>query len=519
MPKDYSIGYKFKGDASGYKRAMVEMNQSTKQFANTMAETKKTLIGSAAALAVLRFSVNSMKLAAEAEGIRTAFMRLGDSRKILEEIRIATRGVIDNEELMGLAIKAQNFNIPLKDLAKMLEFSSTRAVTAGKSISEFADKFVTGVGRRMPKSLIELQISAADAKAMFSHSGLGGVLEYVNGQLEKMGDVADTSTIRFGKFSAAIGNLKQSWGDFLNNTELVKKSIEGISFALQNIADRGLLNTLFEGKNSHLAVFKKNQGGGYLDRLLEKSKWDVDRNGNAIIPPPNAIPKPVQDLSLLKKAADEAAKALERLKTANEKIWSGSAMKETEKYFMSTSNIGASTHAKQTKGGLATWGWGRTGAIEGEQKSIEDANNGIIEGIQIVNSLQSAFESLFANTGNGFKGMAESFGNALKQMAAEMAAKAAIFGILTLLTGGTGALAGWAGKVLGGASFGKFMGFAGGTNFAPGGLSMVGERGPELVNLPRGSQVIPMGNQGINIQVAGTTRIRGRDLEIAWRRI
>jgi hypothetical protein len=31
----------------------------------------------------------------------------------------------------------------------------------------------------------------------------------------------------------------------------------------------------------------------------------------------------------------------------------------------------------------------------------------------------------------------------------------------------------------------------GGTNFAPGGLALVGERGPELVNLPRGSQVLP----------------------------
>ena len=34
-------------------------------------------------------------------------------------------------------------------------------------------------------------------------------------------------------------------------------------------------------------------------------------------------------------------------------------------------------------------------------------------------------------------------------------------------------------------------GFANGTMSAPGGLAMVGERGPELVNLPRGSQVIP----------------------------
>lgn len=40
-------------------------------------------------------------------------------------------------------------------------------------------------------------------------------------------------------------------------------------------------------------------------------------------------------------------------------------------------------------------------------------------------------------------------------------------------------------------------GFAKGTNFAPGGIAIVGERGPELVNLPRGSQVVP------NNQLAG----------------
>jgi hypothetical protein len=33
--------------------------------------------------------------------------------------------------------------------------------------------------------------------------------------------------------------------------------------------------------------------------------------------------------------------------------------------------------------------------------------------------------------------------------------------------------------------------FAEGTNYAPGGMAIVGEKGPELVNLPRGSQVIP----------------------------
>ena len=36
-------------------------------------------------------------------------------------------------------------------------------------------------------------------------------------------------------------------------------------------------------------------------------------------------------------------------------------------------------------------------------------------------------------------------------------------------------------------------GFASGTDYAPGGLALVGEQGPELVNLPQGSQVLNAG--------------------------
>ncbi|SFN02444.1 hypothetical protein SAMN05216573_10768 [Bradyrhizobium sp. Rc3b] len=57
--------------------------------------------------------------------------------------------------------------------------------------------------------------------------------------------------------------------------------------------------------------------------------------------------------------------------------------------------------------------------------------------------------------------------------------------------------------------------FAAGTNSAPGGLSIVGEKGPELVNIPRGAQVIPndvlrsgVGGGGITVH-AGSVNIQG----------
>lgn len=85
---------------------------------------------------------------------------------------------------------------------------------------------------------------------------------------------------------------------------------------------------------------------------------------------------------------------------------------------------------------------------------------------------------------------------------------------------GAGALAAAAfNKVLGAI---KVPGFAQGTKFAPGGLAIVGERGPELVNLPRGSQVTP--NNQLQRAMGGDAgfilshKIQGSDLVIVLER-
>jgi hypothetical protein len=59
--------------------------------------------------------------------------------------------------------------------------------------------------------------------------------------------------------------------------------------------------------------------------------------------------------------------------------------------------------------------------------------------------------------------------------------------------------------------------FAVGTRNAPGGMALVGERGPELINLPRGSQVIPaaqtsnmLGSNASGLEIYGI--LRGQDI-------
>ncbi len=92
-----------------------------------------------------------------------------------------------------------------------------------------------------------------------------------------------------------------------------------------------------------------------------------------------------------------------------------------------------------------------------------------------------------------------------------------------------------AGAIAGGIAAGLFTraigaigvkGFAKGTNNAPGGIALVGEQGPELVNLPAHSQVIPsprtsrMLNDlgGGNSSLSGEFTVRGTDLVLVLER-
>lgn len=133
-------------------------------------------------------------------------------------------------------------------------------------------------------------------------------------------------------------------------------------------------------------------------------------------------------------------------------------------------------------------------------------------------SIKAALESLsFAANDNAdkmgvstvriaesFKDMADKTLNALSQMANAIKGGGFldILGAVINLGMQLGSIGIFGKGVQGRINAPKVPGYANGTNYAPGGLALVGERGPELVRLPRGSQVIPnhalRGNGGGN---------------------
>lgn len=93
-------------------------------------------------------------------------------------------------------------------------------------------------------------------------------------------------------------------------------------------------------------------------------------------------------------------------------------------------------------------------------------------------SLKTSFRRLYSDLQDSFSAM-------LANMLAQYLAKAAIFTAINILTGGS------ATGALGATSALSYIFNAKGTDYSFGGPTVVGENGPEILNLPRGSQVIP----------------------------
>ncbi|OYX76298.1 MAG: hypothetical protein B7Y82_13905 [Sphingomonadales bacterium 32-65-25] len=154
-------------------------------------------------------------------------------------------------------------------------------------------------------------------------------------------------------------------------------------------------------------------------------------------------------------------------------------------------------------------GWALKALVDAGTPANIDLNNQALQGIagtlrdlqQQDFSLEIIRPAAFEQAERFAEGLSQSLGQALvfgqsigdalvnsfKAAAAEMITS----GLMDILLGSRGPGGQRSGGIIG--SLFGIPGFANGTNYAPGGLAMVGERGRELVQLPRGSRVIPNG--------------------------
>ena len=278
---------KYKADLKDYNSEIKKgTNQAEKDFgkvdesAGGLSKTMTKLGGAiAAAFAVDRiasFTAEASKLAAQGEGVRKAFERIGDPQ-LLQGLRDATRGTVSDLELMKNAVKASNFKIPLQELAKLFEFARRRAKETGESVQFLVESITTGIGRKSPLILDNLGISAVELKKRLNGvsleaSSIGDVAQVVGDiatdAMRSMGEEVESTKDKMDQLTASTDNLKEALGTIAN--EVVGPLASGLSVVAQSISDE---LTEMDRLRSELV----DMGAPELDRRLNEEKEILDK--------------------------------------------------------------------------------------------------------------------------------------------------------------------------------------------------------------------------------------------------
>lgn len=135
------------------------------------------------------FSSEGILMAASADGVSRAFDKLNQPG-LLAELRKATKGTVNDLELMKATTMSDFFRIPLGDLAKYLQFAQIRAQQTGQSVEYMTNSIVTGLGRQSLKILDNLGLSAAEINEEVAKTGdfMKGVANIVDRELVKAGE-------------------------------------------------------------------------------------------------------------------------------------------------------------------------------------------------------------------------------------------------------------------------------------------------------------------------------------------
>lgn len=146
----------------------------------------------------------------KAEGVELAFAKIGDPTA-LAKLRTAVKGTVSDLELMQVAVRADNFSIPMDVLAKGLDFARQRAADTGQEVDYLVNSLVDGIGRKSTLVLDNLGISATELQAEFAKTGdfaqaVGNIIERAGGQ----GGIAiDTLNEKSNRFNATLQNMKR----------------------------------------------------------------------------------------------------------------------------------------------------------------------------------------------------------------------------------------------------------------------------------------------------------------------
>jgi len=222
-----------KKTGAGAKGAGKDAKSMGSQF-KQVATQAKALVGGLIALQSARKAVELGKLSASAKNVERAFRNLAKQPDaMLQSMKKATAGTIDEMTLMQQFNQASLLGLPLERFDEMLEIARGSAQATGQSMDYMLSSIVTGLGRGSKLMLDNLGIMIDTQGAQEKYAEKLGLTSdkltdlqkkqaFVNeamdlgsANLEKAGGVMDTNVDIYGRFDVAIKELGLQMGEVL----------------------------------------------------------------------------------------------------------------------------------------------------------------------------------------------------------------------------------------------------------------------------------------------------------------
>lgn len=462
------IDLKFGADLKDFRKGISNIDRSLQKMSSGFTALGGVIGASFAVDAIRQFASESLDLANQAEGVKQAFDRINDPG-LLDDLRKATKGTINDLELMKMAVKAKNFNIPLDQLGNLLGFAQQRATETGESIDYMAESIVLGIARKSIPILDNLGFSATEVREEFNSTGdmATAVGNIITRQMGDAGEATLTTSEKIAQQTAEIDNLKIAVGQQLQPVysaflDTVKGGLDSIntliSDQISGVERMAYIASFFQGTQGEiLRIYLDAQVEGR--KAVEQHAAEQEQLGQKTQLTTGALQGQTETV---KKYKEEFTMLGAKYREFNELM---AEMAETAP--MAFATVSASAEQFVQVG-------------ERMQQTFVGVSNAI------GSTLAQSFESALTSGDNFFQVFAEGLKAMIAQIVAAIAAAAILALVLTLATGGLAGLS--MGSFM--TAFGQIGGSMGVPSFAmPGGISG-GKQSIELFGRLSGQDIL-----------------------------
>lgn len=271
------------------------INQSTKSVVAAAAQYASFagIIGTVASGMSEAISQGSA-MAKEMEGVSMAFERLNQPG-LLDNLREATHGTVNDLELMKQAVKFDNFNLSLEQMGTFLAFAQQQAKDTGQDVNYLVDSIVTGLGRKSLPILDNLGLSAEEIRERMKETGdmTKAVADIIQERMDAAGGYVETAADRAAQAQVRLDNAMIELGNTMNSlsgsgaalwTDLKVGAIELLNSAIKPLISA--FDTLASYINSPTTAdeFWNNVASKYDDGSYDDNGKLINKNAIASIP-------------------------------------------------------------------------------------------------------------------------------------------------------------------------------------------------------------------------------------------